>query len=151
MPKPSAPKPSEAATAPAKRKAASEIDDIFAARGKSGPAKEAKDAKKPAEEEPILANEAPKKKKKKSKPASDGASDAKDAKVEVVDLSAKPSSAKKKKLVDEDGFADSRGSSGRKKIDGLDVYSRAELGLVEDRPGGDTPLCPFDCPPECCS
>jgi hypothetical protein len=47
---------------------------------------------------------------------------------------------------DDDGFFDSRGlSKKRKTVDGLTVYSEAELGIGK---GGNTAKCPFDC--DCC-
>jgi hypothetical protein len=53
----------------------------------------------------------------------------------------------------DDVFGDVRGeaASTRKIVDGFTVYTEEELGLNKDRGGGDTPDCPFDCPPECCS
>jgi hypothetical protein len=50
-------------------------------------------------------------------------------------------------VLDDAAFADSRGTSRKRKtIDGLKVYTEEELGL--NNGGGDTELCPFDC--TCC-
>ena len=49
---------------------------------------------------------------------------------------------------DDDDFSDSRGlkKKARKMVDGVKVYTEAELRLGQG--GGDTALCPFDC--DCC-
>eukprot|EP01133_Synstelium_polycarpum_P001521 gene1521-1777_t len=59
--------------------------------------------------------------------------------------------SKKKRVVDDDDFFDSRGATikDRKYVDGVPVYTEEELGLDEDADGGDTDLCPFDC--KCCT
>eukprot|EP00762_Andalucia_godoyi_P000643 ANDGO_05282.mRNA.1 Uncharacterized protein C6G9.01c len=44
-----------------------------------------------------------------------------------------------------DGFFDSRGQSGRRRVDGVLVYSVDELNIGH---GKDTDQCPFDC--DCC-
>jgi hypothetical protein len=50
-------------------------------------------------------------------------------------------------VLDDAAFADSRGTSRKRKtIDGLKIYTEEELGL--NNGGGDTDLCPFDC--TCC-
>ncbi|KAH7915382.1 DUF1764-domain-containing protein [Hygrophoropsis aurantiaca] len=54
----------------------------------------------------------------------------------------------KVKAKDDDArFKDSRGNGPRRKTeDGFSIYKEDELGISKD--GGDTPLCPFDC--DCC-
>ncbi|KIJ68294.1 hypothetical protein HYDPIDRAFT_106468 [Hydnomerulius pinastri MD-312] len=150
---------------------ASEIDDIFASKGKTK-------AISPAEVAPSLPEKKKKKKKDKklsapaeqikpssSKPApSEPKSSKKRAAPEtVVDPSVQsvpqkriksdaPSnisktSSKDKSKEDEERFRDSRGSGPRRKTDdGYNIYKEDELGITSG--GGDTPLCPFDC--ECC-
>ncbi|CAG8515543.1 13156_t:CDS:2 [Ambispora gerdemannii] len=57
-------------------------------------------------------------------------------------------SKRKLKQNDEDGFSDTRGTKIRKKTeDGLPIYSAEELKL-NNKGGGDTSQCPFDC--HCC-
>lgn len=59
----------------------------------------------------------------------------------------RPDERRSTAVLDDDTFADSRGTkSKRKTIDGLKIYTEEELGL--NIPGGDTELCPFDC--NCC-
>lgn len=145
----------------------SEIDDIFAAKGKA----------KAIELTPLPSVKKEKKKKRKDRPTTSDetkeisrSSEPKTLKKRplpetVVDSSFKScSSSKRPKLDapvssqrekvyhetrkdDEDRFKDSRGSGPRRKTDdGLNIYKEDELGI--SNVGGDTPLCPFDC--ECC-
>ncbi|KAG2159571.1 uncharacterized protein EDB93DRAFT_1110995 [Suillus bovinus] len=145
----------------------SEIDDIFAAKGKA----------KAIELAPLPSVKKEKKKKRKDRPStkdetreisqSSGSKTLKQRSLPetVVDPSFKsfssskrlkldaPVSSQREKVYhethkrDEDRFKDSRGSGPRRKTDdGLNIYKEDELGISND--GGDTPLCPFDC--ECC-
>ncbi|KAI0079581.1 DUF1764-domain-containing protein [Panus rudis PR-1116 ss-1] len=139
---------------------ASEIDDIFAAKGKPKPAS------------PPPADSVKKKKKKKNKRKRDEADeqtageDKQPAKRKVpetvVDPStrlappskpskstARPEKQQKSKAQreEEDRFKDSRGTGPRRTTEeGFLIYKEDELGI--SREGGDTPLCPFDC--QCC-
>ncbi|KAG1773176.1 DUF1764-domain-containing protein [Suillus occidentalis] len=145
----------------------SEIDDIFAAKGKV----------KAIELAPLPSAKKEKKKKKKKDRSSTNdetkeisrSSESKSLKKRlpetVVDPSLKSSSTSKRPKLDtpvpsqrekvyhetrkedEDRFKDSRGSGPRRKTDdGFNIYKEDELGISSA--GGDTPLCPFDC--ECC-
>lgn len=145
----------------------SEIDDIFAAKGKA----------KAIELAPLPSAKKEKKKKKKDRPSTSDetkeisrSSESKSLKKRplpetVVDPSLKSSSTSKRTKLDtpvssqrekiyhetrkedEDRFKDSRGSGPRRKTDdGFNIYKEDELGI--SNAGGDTPLCPFDC--ECC-
>ncbi|KAG2350523.1 DUF1764-domain-containing protein [Suillus weaverae] len=141
----------------------SEIDDIFAAKGKA----------KAIELAPLQSAKKEKKKKRKDRPSTSDqtkeisrSSDSKTLKKRqlpetVVDPSFKSSSSSKRAKLDapvssqreklhhedEDRFKDSRGSGPRRKTDdGFNIYKEDELGI--SNAGGDTPLCPFDC--ECC-
>ncbi|KAG1757420.1 hypothetical protein EDB19DRAFT_1657375 [Suillus lakei] len=147
----------------------SEIDDIFAAKGK---AKAIELAPLPS----VMEKKAKKKKRKDRPSTSDEtkeinrSSNSKTLKKRplpetVVDPSFKASSSSKRPKLDasassqrektthetrkedEDRFKDSRGSGPRRKTDdGFNIYKEDELGI--SNAGGDTPLCPFDC--ECC-
>ncbi|KAG2368284.1 hypothetical protein BDR07DRAFT_1391649 [Suillus spraguei] len=142
----------------------SEIDDIFAAKGKA----------RAVEPAPIPSVKKEKKKKRKGKPfTSDEISPSSESKTlkkrplpeTIVDPSFKSSSSSKRPKLDalvssqrekvhhetrkedEDRFKNSRGSGPRRKTDdGFNIYKEDELGI--SNVGGDTPLCPFDC--ECC-
>ncbi|KAG1881825.1 hypothetical protein C8R48DRAFT_682398 [Suillus tomentosus] len=144
----------------------SEIDDIFAAKGKA----------KAVELAPLPSVKKEKTKKRKDRPTTSDetkeisrSSEPKTLKKRplpetVVDPSFKSSSSSKRlksdapvssqrekvyetRKDDEDRFKDSRGSGPRRKTDdGLNIYKEDELGISNT--GGDTPLCPFDC--ECC-
>ncbi|KAL8287678.1 hypothetical protein RQP46_003536 [Phenoliferia psychrophenolica] len=152
-------KATPAATAPPakaslKRSAASEIDDLFAAK------KPKSAAPPPAHAEPDAEMDEPRKKKAKKDKGKGKAGPE-----EIVDTSASieryrpapaPVLAKKRKAgEDDDGdekmqeeesnFMDSRGTNRRRTDDGLAIYDIAELKIGL---GGDTELCPFDC--ECC-
>jgi len=153
--------------------AKSEIDDIFAAKGKTKPdplaasssavqekkkkkKKKSKDAAK-ADEPPADDDDTSKSSSKRRIPetvvdtsAKLEASPAKRAKVEKT---AGPSDAPKKKKTkkedkdEETEFRDSRGTGPRRRTEeGFAIYKEDELGISPE--GGDTPLCPFDC--ECC-
>ncbi|KAG1885746.1 hypothetical protein F4604DRAFT_121232 [Suillus subluteus] len=144
----------------------SEIDDIFAAKGKAkaielAPLPSLKEKKKKRKDRPSTSD--------KTKEISQS-SDSKTLKKRllpetIVDPSFKSSSSSKRPKLDapvssqrekvyhethkedEDRFKDSRGSGPRRKTDdGFDIYKEDELGISNT--GGDTPLCPFDC--ECC-
>ncbi|KAG2077153.1 DUF1764-domain-containing protein [Suillus decipiens] len=142
----------------------SEIDDIFAAKGKA----------RAVEPAPIPSVKKEKKKKRKDKlSTSDEISPSSESKTlkkrplpeTIVDPSFKSSSSSKRPKLDalvssqrekvyhetrkedEDRFKNSRGSGPRRKTDdGFNIYKEDELGI--SNAGGDTPLCPFDC--ECC-
>ncbi|KAJ3511210.1 hypothetical protein NMY22_g15726 [Coprinellus aureogranulatus] len=126
----------------------SEIDDIFASKGKA----KAADAPPPE-----------KKKKKSNKKAAPtkpepSSSQKRPAPETVVDPSVqipqkrqkvppKAASKSKQDREDEEDFKDSRGTGPRRKTEeGWAIYKEAELGI--DPTAGDTPLCPFDC--NCC-
>lgn len=126
-----------------KKRKATEIDDIFSGGSGSKPTETTKDNSEPTKSTPVpaapkaLPEPDSKKKKKKDKLKHDESKSV----VEVVDHSAaststKPAKSKGPAPKDDDGFADSRGSSSRKKVDGLNVYYADELGLVNDRKGG---------------
>lgn len=148
----------------------SEIDDIFASKGKS------KTVPSPSTSVSLLKA---KKKAKKARLASahDDPPDASSSTITpaskkrpppetVVDTSANVPSLKrqkketgpgkgrvrqstKPKSSESDGglFKDSRGSGARRTTDeGWSIYKEDELGIRDD--GGDTLLCPFDC--DCC-
>ncbi|KAG2044686.1 hypothetical protein BDR03DRAFT_906881 [Suillus americanus] len=145
----------------------SEIDDIFAAKGKA----------KAIELAPLPSVKKVKKKKRKDRPSTSDkpkeisrSSESKTLKKRllpetIVDPSFTSSSSSKRPKLDaqvssqrekvyhethkedEHRFKDSRGSGPRRKTDdGLNIYKEDELGISNT--GGDTPLCPFDC--ECC-
>jgi len=134
----------------------SEIDDIFASKGKSQPI---------ASSSTVLTPTVKKKKKKKQQCVDSSASATKPSKKRpppetVIDPSASMPSAKRLKpdkggskygkdneKDDEERFKDSRGSGPRRKTEeGYSIYKEDELGMRDE--GGDTPLCPFDC--QCC-
>lgn len=136
----------------------SEIDDIFASKGKQ--------KVKPADPAPTATdNNKKKKKKKKKKPETAPVEEASSSKKRpvpetVVDTSVqipqkrqkvRPAPEKatksKKEQEDEQDFKDSRGTGPRRKTEeGWAIFKEAELGI--DPTAGDTPLCPFDC--DCC-
>ncbi|KAF5337324.1 hypothetical protein D9611_003312 [Ephemerocybe angulata] len=140
--------------------AMSEIDDIFASKGKTS----AIPTPSPAAPAPSL------KKKKKSKKKAQKAPTPPPAPVEekatskkrpapetIVDPSLSVTQKRqkvrpppeqtakaKKDKDDEDDFKDSRGTGPRRKTEeGWGIFKEAELGI--DPTAGDTPLCPFDC------
>ncbi|KIM85372.1 hypothetical protein PILCRDRAFT_817378 [Piloderma croceum F 1598] len=136
----------------------SEIDDIFASKGKAKAI------------QPVASSStASKRKKKKDKGKKRGLEAANEpmtkkrpAPETVVDPSTQIPSAKRAKVAittskkpgkqdsskdDEDRFKDSRGSGPRRKTEeGFSIFKEDELGIGGE--GGDTPLCPFDC--QCC-
>ncbi|KZT06859.1 DUF1764-domain-containing protein [Laetiporus sulphureus 93-53] len=139
----------------------SEIDDIFASKGKLVPAsalppeshadkkkKKKKSEKRKRELEDDTKNENPAKRRApetvldpsiRTPAAVSHRSDAKVHKSVKV-------STKKPKLdkEEEERFKDSRGSGPRRKTEeGFAIYKVDELGITDE--GGDTPLCPFDC------
>jgi hypothetical protein len=115
----------------------SAIDDIFSKKKTSGP----KVTKPSIPPEP---NPTKNTKKKHLKVSS---ADALKPAVQVIEFKEpSSSSAPKQDIPTDDGFGDSRGTSGkRRKIDELDLYSTEELNIGK---GGDTEDCPFDC--QCC-
>ncbi|KAH7107373.1 DUF1764-domain-containing protein [Auriculariales sp. MPI-PUGE-AT-0066] len=143
---------------------ATEIDDIFASKGKR---------KAAAMQEPVVAVEQPANKKKNKKrkadaldqsapepstskpqrktvvvtvfnePAADPMPPAKKQKTakSISHTSATSSKSKSKKSTDA-SFTDSRGSGPRRKTEeGWSIFKEDELGIRDE--GGDTPLCPF--------
>ncbi|KAJ3822993.1 hypothetical protein F5880DRAFT_584347 [Lentinula raphanica] len=153
----------------------SEIDDIFASKGKSHPV--------PGSSKPIsspIKKVISKKDKKRKRKASDSTKDhgdtttaekSKKVPETIIDPSASMPSAKRVKISkssekagngsdtkpgksgkakkEEEKFKDSRGSGPRRKTEeGWSIYKADELGIRDDDEGGDTPLCPFDC--DCC-
>ncbi|KAF9452627.1 DUF1764-domain-containing protein [Macrolepiota fuliginosa MF-IS2] len=141
----------------------SEIDDIFASKGKA--------KAPPPSESPLVATRKKKKDKKKKLeedisqdvPKENPAPPKKRPHPEtIVDPSTLPNSSKrhktnpnvnvsikqpKKDSQEEEQFKDSRGNGPRRKTEeGWSIYKEDELGLSHE--GGDTPLCPFDC--DCC-
>ncbi|KAL0575987.1 hypothetical protein V5O48_005987 [Marasmius crinis-equi] len=136
----------------------SEIDDIFASKGK------AKVVSKPAPESSSTSKPKPEKKRKRKQAASTLTTSS--APETVVDPSIQLPSSKRQKVVkesvelkvktkpskmdkteDEARFKDSRGTGPRRKTEeGWSVFKEDELGINDE--GGDTPLCPFDC--QCC-
>ncbi|KIK91615.1 hypothetical protein PAXRUDRAFT_830679 [Paxillus rubicundulus Ve08.2h10] len=135
---------------------ASEIDDIFASRGKVNI------VSKPP---PVLSSLPEKKKKKKNKASSNTpvgeapSSNKRSAPETVMDPSVQSVSKKRQKSVGSSNptqpsskdefkrFKDSKGSGSRRKTEeGYHIYDEDELGISAR--GGDTPLCPFDC--KCC-
>lgn len=131
-----------------KKRAASEIDDIFAKKDKA--VEPSATVNPPTDSNSTLAPASKKKKKNKGTAGASASSAPGASTAEIVDHSSTTAPSKPSVPMPADDFANSRGS-GRRKIDGLDLYSAEELGLVKDRKGGDTPLCPFDCPTDCCS
>jgi len=144
---------------------ASEIDDIFASRGKGYV------VSKNTQVFPSLPEKKIKKKKnKKSSPAEKeapspssisilsgpGSSKKRSAPETVVDPSIQSVPKKRLKSAgfskdqskgDEERFKDSRGSGPRRKTEeGYSIYYEDELGISPS--GGDTSSCPFDC--DCC-
>ncbi|KAI0724436.1 hypothetical protein C8T65DRAFT_626470 [Cerioporus squamosus] len=146
----------------------SDIDAIFASKGKV-----AKAAAPPKASSSSSAQPEKKKKKKKSakRKRDDDAEDAapspplkRQVPETVFDPSAGLSSAKttkpakveravvkqkkpKKDREEEQRFKDSRGTGPRRTTEeGFLIYKEDELGIADS--GGDTPLCPFDC--QCC-
>jgi hypothetical protein len=87
-------------------------------------------------------------KKSKKKEARQSLADMQKSAVQVVEFKESSTSSIKQDVpVDQDGFGDSRGNSGkRRKIDGLSLYSTEELNIGKG--AGDTEDCPFDC--QCC-
>ncbi|KAI0793399.1 hypothetical protein C8Q75DRAFT_750060 [Abortiporus biennis] len=155
---------------------ASEIDDIFAAKGtqKAPPAssssapsssknKDKKGKKKDGKKKADKGKEVTKRKRE-----ADDENEDKPAKKRVPETVIDPSttlalSARKKSTDtaatistkktsrdhrdDEARFKDSRGTGPRRKTEeGFSIYKEDELGITGQ--GGDTPLCPFDC--QCC-
>ncbi|KAF8844058.1 DUF1764-domain-containing protein [Paxillus ammoniavirescens] len=134
---------------------ASEIDDIFASKGKANIVSKSPSVR------PSLPE---KKKKKKKKALSTPVEESKkrSAPETVVDPSVQSVFKKRLKSAssnptqpsfkdqlkeDEERFKDSRGSGPRRKTqEGYNIYNEDELGMSAS--GGDTPLCPFDC--QCC-
>ncbi|KAI0670014.1 hypothetical protein C8Q78DRAFT_1038748 [Trametes maxima] len=153
---------------------ASEIDAIFATKGKSSAAapaaassssqapekkkkkKKDKSAKRKRDEADAVPEDAPTTTPLKRKvpetvfDPSLGVPDVKDGKVRRPDqpTAAAPKAKKHKKArEEEERFKDSRGTGPRRKTEeGFSIYKEDELGITEQ--GGDTPLCPFDC--QCC-
>ncbi|KAF9240915.1 hypothetical protein BU15DRAFT_45434 [Melanogaster broomeanus] len=144
---------------------ASEIDDIFASRGKGYV------VSKTAQVLPSLPEKKVKKKKNKksspveeaqpasskSTPSESKFSKKRSAPETVIDPSIQSVPKKRPKSVgsskgqskgDEERFKDSRGSGPRRKTEeGYSIYYEDELGISPR--GGDTPSCPFDC--DCCA
>ncbi|PPQ67348.1 hypothetical protein CVT24_011531 [Panaeolus cyanescens] len=149
----------------------SEIDDIFASKGKvkqqvsqpdppSQASKSKSKKKKSKSEKPKTAAEqpstgktpepVPSQSKKRSLPETivDSSSQiaAPPKRLKTKDAKKSKSSNSKSGPTDAD-FADSRGKSTRRQTEeGWLVYKEDELGIKDE--GGDTPLCPFDC--DCC-
>ncbi|TIB78304.1 sulphite reductase hemo protein, beta subunit [Wallemia mellicola] len=140
-----------------KKRKSNEIDDIFSGASTSTSSKD-----KTSTDKTTSSKKKAKKVKKNAesndKEEKNDKSEPSAAPITVVDTtSSKPEKPekvekkkeKKQKANEEDDFADSRGTSGRKKTeDGYSVYTFDELKMNDDI-GGDTPLCPFDC--DCCS
>ncbi|KAF9015306.1 hypothetical protein BDQ17DRAFT_1340825 [Cyathus striatus] len=149
----------------------SEIDDIFASKGKAKDIllplpSSSQPLKSKSSTDPAKKQTKQKRKKKSDKPLqtdvvhSEISSSRKRPLPEtVIDTSLPTSNAKRrkpdqtgialKKTTDseQDKFKDSRGSGSRRQTDeGWSIYKEDELGISNE--GGDTPLCPFDC--ECC-
>ncbi|KAF9068080.1 hypothetical protein BDP27DRAFT_849017 [Rhodocollybia butyracea] len=142
--------------------AKSEIDDIFASKGKALPIASSSTVSKPTKKD--------KKRKRKAETAAveNPSSSSKKVPETIIDPSASIPSAKRQKVAkssekatkgiaetkksakeDEYKFTDSRGSGPRRKTEeGWSIYKADELGLKDDDEGGDTSLCPFDC--DCC-
>ncbi|KAG1755135.1 uncharacterized protein EDB91DRAFT_275006 [Suillus paluster] len=145
----------------------SEIDDIFAAKGKAkvvehvAPLPPVKEKKKKRKDRPSTSDET----KEISRSSQSKTLKKRPLPETVVDPSLKSSSSSKRPKVDalassqhektlhetrkedEDRFKDSRGFGPRRKTDdGFNIYKEDELGISNT--GGDTPLCPFDC--DCC-
>ncbi|KAI3622193.1 hypothetical protein WG66_015466 [Moniliophthora roreri] len=138
--------------------ASSEIDDIFASKGK------AKAVPPPSTSFGASSSKSKSEKKRKRKheasttPASstaetivDPSAQFSNAKRQKIDKKTKESKSKSDKLdavrEDEEKFKDSRGTGPRRKTEeGWSIYKEDELGINDQ--GGDTPLCPFDC--QCC-
>ncbi|ESK98341.1 hypothetical protein Moror_91 [Moniliophthora roreri MCA 2997] len=139
--------------------ASSEIDDIFASKGK------AKAVPPPSTSFGASSSKSKSEKKRKRKheasttPASstaetivDPSAQFSNAKRQKIDKKTKESKSKSDKLdavrEDEEKFKDSRGTGPRRKTEeGWSIYKEDELGINDQ--GGDTPLCPFDC--QCCT
>ncbi|KAK9765179.1 hypothetical protein K7432_006692 [Basidiobolus ranarum] len=132
----------------------SEIDDIFATKGK--PTNDTDNNKRKADEiddifagknAKNVANEKKLPKIEDSKKASNS-TDTKAKEIVFVDPDKKSTKQSKKDLRvnDDDGFSDSRGKQGRKTTEeGYPVFDSSELNIGT---GGDTEDCPFDC--TCC-
>ncbi|KAE9410946.1 DUF1764-domain-containing protein [Gymnopus androsaceus JB14] len=143
----------------------SEIDDIFASKGKI--------AAQPSVGSAAASSSKSKKRKRKAETDENPSSQPSAKKVPetIIDPSASMPSAKRVKATkasekaaepkgkakresknvkeQEDRFKDSRGSGPRRKTEeGWSIYKVDELGIGDDDQGGDTPLCPFDC--DCC-
>ncbi|KAI0348644.1 DUF1764-domain-containing protein [Trametopsis cervina] len=151
----------------------SEIDDIFATKGKHASLKDSSSSVT-TQKPDTSAKKSSKKKRKREVAKEEKAVDDKedqerpakrkipetvvDPSIEISapkkqERSARPSkleavkSKKKDNKGEEEKFKDSRGTGPRRKTDeGFAIYKEDELGITEQ--GGDTPLCPFDC--ECC-
>ncbi|KAG6868089.1 hypothetical protein C0993_007668 [Termitomyces sp. T159_Od127] len=136
----------------------SEIDDIFASKGKDS-------VERPAPATNTFFKDKTKNKKstkrKRDEPITEPATQCKPPPKTVIDTSntvtkakrfkiedkSRPHKATKETLTDDTKFRDSRGSGSRKTTEeGWLVYKEEELGIRDE--GGDTPLCPFDC--DCC-
>ncbi|GBE78318.1 hypothetical protein SCP_0112030 [Sparassis crispa] len=152
---------------------ASEIDEIFASKGKSSAPKPSSSApstdtppkktkksgkrKREAKGETEVRDESESKKSTKRRvpetvldPSARIAAPATSNKSTKLQNIASDSAAKKKskKAIEvEDRFKDSRGTGSRRTTEeGFAIYKESDLGITEQ--GGNTPLCPFDC--QCC-
>jgi hypothetical protein len=124
----------------------SEIDEIFASKGKIQPKPTKKDKKRKRRTENGEKPPAPDEKAPET--IIDPSASLPAAKrVKVSKSTEKTSQTSSKKDIDK--FKDSRGSGPRRKTEeGWSIYKADELGIKDDDEGGDTPLCPFDC--DCC-
>ncbi|KAJ4486314.1 DUF1764-domain-containing protein [Lentinula aciculospora] len=140
--------------------AKSEIDDIFASKGKVQPTviastsstKKDKKRKRKSESDAKDSAAADKPKRRPETIVDPSASMPTAKRVKISKFSEKAGTGKEKvsgKAKEEDRFKDSRGTGPRRKTEeGWSIYKADELGLKDDDEGGDTPLCPFDC--DCC-
>ncbi|KAL1952067.1 hypothetical protein VTO73DRAFT_1216 [Trametes versicolor] len=152
---------------------ASEIDDIFASKGRSSAAAPAasssssqapekkkkkkdkdKSAKRKRDADPDVEEAAPSKPPKRKIPetvfdplAAIGAPSAKEGRPRKTTATVVKAQKPKKDREEDGRFKDSRGTGPRRKTEeGFSIFKEDELGITDQ--GGDTPLCPFDC--QCC-
>ncbi|THH02916.1 hypothetical protein EW026_g63 [Hermanssonia centrifuga] len=139
---------------------ASEIDDIFAAKGKFNPTPSTSKLQDPASKK----EKKQKKRKRAAQVQADQQPPSRTAPETVIDPSlrlsvptkqrAKPEAddqpekkRRKSQTEDEERFKDSKGTGPRRKTEeGFSIYKEDELGIRDH--AGETPLCPFDC--QCC-
>ncbi|KAH0590558.1 hypothetical protein H2248_000699 [Termitomyces sp. 'cryptogamus'] len=133
----------------------SEIDDIFALKGKDSITQPVP----PVSSSSIKKEKNKTTKRKRDEPTIDrrnitpetvldtSINVAKTKRPKIENKSRSQNSSVKADMVDDMKFSDSRGSQSRKTTEeGWLIYKEEELGIHDE--GGDTPLCPFDC--DCC-